>query len=60
MKARNLLKKNRAGSGFGRKKRRDSEIKRKKQAGRRNFENPIVDPIKSEQPGKKNCRQYLP
>ena len=53
MKARNL-EKDRAGSGFGRKKRRDSEIKRKKQAARRNFENPIVDPIlKSAQPGKK-------
>ena len=36
MKARNLLK-NRAGSGLGRKKRRDSEIKRKKQAGRRDL-----------------------
>ena len=37
MKARNALKKNRAGSGFGRKPRRDSGIKRKKQAGRRDL-----------------------
>ena len=44
MKARNALKKNRAGSGFGRKPRRDSGIKRKKTSDKAGFENPIVDP----------------
>ena len=33
-----------AGSGFGRKKSRDSGIKRKKTSGKARFENPIVDP----------------
>ena len=59
MKARHLEKK------IGRD--RDSDVKKggiarlrgknKRQGG---ILSPIVDPIKSEQPGKKNCRQYLP